>query len=174
MQCDVMVKMSSQCPSSSGWTAKATADIHIKTEPCPIEDSFNNVDPDKHHADFVSDHTSSELHQIKQEPGHSETDFMQTGNRKAPPQSIDSRVSTKTEPDCLPVNVSFGLKTESEIHDDVNGEVYLPVKEEEEDVTKVKLETAEEESDLTQDEEAGNVKTTLNRPQGQNTDLVQI
>lgn len=161
MQSDVMVKISSQCANSN--TAKPTADTqHIKTEPCPVEEAFNTVEPDTHHGAeaFVPDLTSSpELHQIKQEPGHSDPAFNQTGDRNVQPQSTDSRVSTKTEPDCVPVNLSFGLKTESEIHDVVNGEAFFPIKEEEEDVTKVKLETAEEESDLRQDEEAGNVNT---------------
>ncbi|KAB5533028.1 hypothetical protein PHYPO_G00126920 [Pangasianodon hypophthalmus] len=159
-----MVKISSQCASSSCTTAKAAPDTHIKTEPCLIQGALNNLEPntDKqllyscHGAkDFVSDNTSSELLHIKQEPGLSETDCMQTENRNGQPQSTDSTVSVKTEPDCVPVNLSFGLKTESEIHDVVNGEVYFPLKEEEEDVTKIKLETAEEESDLRQDEEAG-------------------
>lgn len=156
MQSDVMVKISSQ--SSSSNTAKPTADSHIKTEPCPAQEPLSTVDPDKHLGapDFGPDLTSSpELVQIKQEPDHCEADFMQTGSRNVQLQSTDPSVSTKTEPDCVPVNVSFSLKAETEVHDVVNGEVYFPVKEEEEDVTKVKLEAAEEESDLGQDEEAG-------------------
>lgn len=138
-----MVKSRSQCASSSRKTAKATPDTHIKSEPCPVD---------------VSDYTPSELHQIKQEPSDSETCFMPTGTGNAQPQSTDSTVSTKTEPDCLPVNGSSGVKAEPEIHDVVSSEVHFPLKEEEEeeDVKRVKPETAEEQSDLRQDEEAGN------------------
>lgn len=150
MQSDVMVKIRSQ--SSSSNTAKPTADLHIKTESCPVQEPLTTLDPDNQHGaqDFVPDLASSpELRQIKQEPDHSDADFMQTGSRNVQPQSTDTRVSTKTEPYCVPVSVSFSLKTES----DVDGEVYFPVKEEDEDVTEVKLEAAEEESDLRQDEE---------------------
>lgn len=155
MQCDVMVKISSQCANSAHTGAKAPP--HIKTEPCAGEEASNNLEPDKHllYSCHGAKDISSELQQIKQEP---ETDFMQTGNRNAQPQCPDSRVSPKTEPECVPISLSFGLKTESEIHDVVTSEGYFPLKEEEEeeDVAKVKLETEEEESDLRQDEEAGN------------------
>lgn len=133
--------------SSSRKTAKATPGTHIKTEPCPVD---------------VSDSTSSELHQIKQEPRDPETCFMPTGTGNAQPHST---LSTKTEPDCVPVNgKSSGVKAEPEIHDVVNSEVHFPLKkeeEEEEDVKRVKPEMAEEQSDLRQDEEAGNLYTTL-------------
>lgn len=151
VQSDVMVKISS--------CRNATPVTHIKTEPCPVEVTGNNVDPDKQHLyscngakDLVSDNSSSELDQIKQEPGHSETDFMHPGSRNVQPQSTDSRVSTKTEPECAPVHLSFGVKTEPDIHDVVN----FPLKEEEEEDVDIKLETAEEESGLRQDGEAGN------------------
>lgn len=158
-----MVKISSA--SSSSNRAPGT---HIKTEPCPFGEPLNDVEPDKHllyscdgAEDFVSDNISSELQQIKQE--HSETDLMRTGSRNVQPESIDFRVSTKTEPECVSVNLSVGLKTESEIHDVESGEAHFPLKEEEEeeDVTKIKLETAEEDSDPRQDEEAGNLNTTF-------------
>lgn len=175
VQCDVMVKISSQCANSSRSSAKATPHTHIKTEPCAIEVALTNVEPDKHllYSCNGAKDISSELQQIKQEP---ETDFMQTGNRNVQPQCIDSRVAPKTEPDCVPVNLSFGLKTESEVHDVVNSEGYFPLKEEEEeeDVAKVKLETAEEESDLRQGEEAGNFSTTSHWLQGQNIALVKV
>lgn len=152
MQSDVMVKMSSQCAGSSSSTTKPTADTHVKTEPCPVDLAV-------HHG---ATHFVSELQHIKQEPGLSETDYTHTGKRNVQPVSTDSRGPTKTEPDSVPVNLSFGLKAESETHDVLNGEVCSPFKEEEDDVTRVKLETAEEErsSDLRQDEEEGKVNTT--------------
>ncbi|KAF4075938.1 hypothetical protein AMELA_G00224680 [Ameiurus melas] len=150
-----MVKISSA--SSSSNTAPGT---HIKTEPCPSEEPLNDEEPDKHllhsrDGAEVPDHISSEPQQIKQE--HFETDFIRTRSRNVQPQAVDSRVSTKTEPECVSVNLSIGLKTESEIHDVGSGEAHFPLKEEEEeeDVTKIKLEAAEEESDPRQHEEAG-------------------
>lgn len=154
-----MVKISSRCSSSSNNTSKVTAVTHIKTEPCAIEVTLNNVDTHQQLVyscdgapNLVSDNISAEHHQVKQEPSHSETDFMQPGNGNVQPQSIDSRVSTetKTEPECAQGHSSCGVKTEPEIHDVVN----FPLKEEKDDV-EIKLETGEEE----RDEGAGNSNT---------------
>ncbi|KAL7840477.1 hypothetical protein AOLI_G00258000 [Acnodon oligacanthus] len=139
----------------------------VKTESLHAESVLVNSEADKppsqHPYSGTKDYTSSEINQIKQEPGHFQSqaaqfqELMQGSSNLQPLPSDFKTRFPKTEPHCVPIHLDdVELKTEPDIHEVVvNGERGLHLKEEREDGTKAKLEATERfaERSLRQDEE---------------------